>query len=208
METTKVRKNFSSNKYSDDALATMAQHIITSMTGNTRFTTPDPTLAVILAALTAFLAAVAKALGGTKQDTADKNAKREILEDLLQKLADYVQRTSAGVEVSILSSGFEVYKKPAPIGALPSPENFKVKATQNKGCVELSCDSVTGADFYEYEYTNAPVTDNSLWTKLTGTKKNMTIEGLNSGKEYAFRVAAAGSDPSRQWTAAINSFIL
>jgi hypothetical protein len=208
METTNVSKNFSTNRYSDDALAMLVQHIIASMTGNTRFPTPDPTLALVQTGYTTFTTALAKAVGGTKQDTADKNAKREALVELLKKLADYVQRISAGAEVAILSSGFEVYKKPSPVGALPMPENFKVKVGINKGYVDLSCDAVAHASFYEFEYTDTPVTDASIWVKRTSTKKQLTIEGLQSGREYAFRVAAAGSHPSRQWTPAISSFVV
>ena len=126
METTKVSKNFSTTKYSDDALGNKAQHVITCMTGNSRYTTPDPTLAVLQPAQSAFVASVAKAIGGTKQDTADKNAKREALIALLQKEADYVQKTSAGDEVAILSSGFDVYKKPAPVEVpYPHPKTSK-----------------------------------------------------------------------------------
>lgn len=208
METTIVSKNFSSNRYSDDALATLVQHIIACLTGNTRFTTPDPTLAVVQTANTAFTVALAKAVGGTKLDTADKNVKRETVVELTKKLADYVQRTSGGAEVAILSSGFDVCKKPSPVGALPMPNNFKVKVGINKGCVDLSCDAVAQAAFYEFECTDAPVTDASVWIKRTSTKKQLTVEGLQSGKEYAFRVAAGGSHPSRQWTAAISSFVV
>lgn len=208
METAKVSKTFSSNKYNDDALGIKAQHIIACLTGNTRFANPDPTLATVQTACSAFTTSVAKALNGTKQDTADKRAKRISLEDLLQKLADFVQRTSLGAEVSILSSGFDICKKPSFVGMLARPENFKLKIGSNKGSMELICDAVANAHFYEFEYTQTPINADSLWIKRTSTKRSILIEGLQSGTEYAFKVAAGGSSPSRQWTNAITSFIL
>lgn len=205
---TNVSRCFSQKKYNDESLAVFTQHVIACLTGNTRFATPDPTLTVVQTALTAFNAAVAKTVDGTRQDTADKNAKREVLEDLLRKLADYVQRVSAGVEVSILSSGFDIHKKPEPVGPLPTPENFKVKVGKNKGSVEVSCDAVANASFYEFEYTESPASAVSTWLKKTTTKKQLLLEGLQSGKEYTFRVAAASSDPSRQWASEVSSFVL
>lgn len=208
METTNVSKNFSTNKYGDEALAVFAQHVIASLTGNKTFPTPDPTLAVVNTAQTVFSAAVAKAVDGTKQDTADKNAKREALVVLLQQLADYVQRISKGEDVSILSSGFDIHKRHEPVGPLPVPNNFKVQVGANKGSIQVSCDAVTNANFYEFEYTESPASVVSAWIKKTCTKKQLLIEDLESGKEYSFRVAAAGSNPSRHWSAEVSSFVL
>jgi hypothetical protein len=53
------------------------------------------------------------------------------------------------------------------------------------------------ADFYEFEYTEMPLTPTPNWIQKTCTKRRLLLEGLISGKQYAFRVAGAGSDPSR-----------
>jgi len=130
------------------------------------------------------------------------------LVELLQKLADYVQVASGGDEAIILSSGFDVCKKPSTIGPLDKPENFKVAMGKNRGSVLLSCDVVNHAQFYEFEYTEGPATSNSVWTKVTITKHKLLIDGLISGKEYTFRVAGAGSDPSRVWSDTITTFVV
>jgi len=208
VETYSVSKNFSTGKYSDEALEIKAQLIHDSMTGNTHFPTPDPPLADLLAAITNFQAAVLKAKNGSKEDTADKNAKRQTLVDLLHKLSYYVQLTSNGGETIILSSGFDVNKQPGTVGVLPKPENFKVSVGANKGSIDLSCDPVAHARFYEFQYTEAPASVNSVWVLKTATKHKLLIEGLASGHQYTFKVAAAGSDPNRIWSDEISSYVI
>ena len=197
-----VSKSFSTGKYSDETLATKAQVIHDSMNENTHYPTPDPDLAALQTAIIDFQQAIVKSKDGSKEDTADKNAKRQILVNLLQRLSYYVQITSIGDEAIILSSGFDV------VGVLPKPENFKVLVGDNKGTVELSCDAVSNASFYEYQYTKMPLSATSIWTMRTATKRKMLVEGLTSGQQYVFKMAAGGSDPSRTWSDEISSFIL
>jgi len=64
------------------------------------------------------------------------------------------------------------------------------------------------ADFYEFEHTELPITPTSYWTKDTTKKRKYEKTGLDSGKQYAFRVAGAGSDPSRVYSDIITSYVL
>jgi hypothetical protein len=137
-----------------------------------------------------------------------KNDQRALLSTTLQQLADYVQTASRGYEAIILTSGFDVNKKPSTVGPLSKPENFKVVMGSNRGSVVMSCDVVDHAQFYEFEYTEGVATSNSIWFKVTSTKHKLLLEGLVSGKEYTFRVAGAGSDPSRFWSETITTFVV
>lgn len=208
MESFTVSKNFSSAKYSDEALGTKAQVIHDNMNGNTHYPSPDPVLGILQTAITDLKDAIVKAKHGSKDDTSDKNAKRQILIDLLHRLSYYVQITSNGDETLILSSGFDINKQSGTVGALPKPENFKVMAGANKGSIELSCDMVNHASFYEFQYTKTPVVATSVWIMRTATKRKLLIEGLTSGQQYVFKMAAAGSDPNRTWSDEISSYIL
>ena len=208
MGTFTVSKNFSTGKYSVEGLATKAQVIHDNMNGNAHYPAPDPSLADLQTAITEFQLAIVKAKNGSKEDTADKNAKRKILEDLLHRLSYYVQVNSLGDETIILGSGFDVNKQAGTVGALPKPENFKVMVGENKGTVELSCDAVANASFYEYQYTKLPLSATSIWTMRTATKRKLLVEGLTSGQQYVFKMAAGGSDPSRTWSDEISSYIL
>lgn len=208
MDKFKVLRTFSSQKYSDSELSVKVSFIIEKMTGSTRFSDPVPSLETIQTALANYNAARDKCVDGTRQDTVVKNQLRSVLEGLLKDLATYVQQVSAGDEAMILSSGFDASKRPSYIGSLECPTNFKIKMGKNKGSVVLSCDVVENARFYEFEYTETPSTTAGVWTKIVNTKHKVLIEGLSSGKQYVFRVAGAGSDPSRNWSDEISSFVL
>jgi len=47
-----------------------------------------------------------------------------------------------------------------------------------------------------FQYALSPVTDETQWKTLIGTLRSKTIDGLEAGKSYAFRVAGVGSDPT------------
>lgn len=208
MESFTVSKNFSTSKYSDEALVIKAQVIHDNMNGNTHYPSPDPVLEVLQTAITELKDAIVKAKNGSKDDTAEKNAKRQILVDLLHRLSYYVQVTSNGVEAIILSSGFDTNKQSGTVGVLPKPDNFKVVTGANKGSIELSCDTVDHASFYEFQYTKTPVVATNVWIMRTATKRKLLIEGLTSGQQYVFKMAAGGSDPNRIWSDEISSYIL
>lgn len=108
----------------------------------------------------------------------------------------------------LASSGFELQSASnASIGKLAKPENFKAVA-EGKGNVKLSLKKLYGAKIYVYEYTMAPHSETSIWQRLASSRSNTTVTGLQSGKEYAFRVYGVGSDPSRTSSDVITSFVL
>jgi len=59
-----------------------------------------------------------------------------------------------------------------------------------------------------FEYCLAPYTADSVWIQLSGSKRKILIEGLVSGQEYCFRVAAARTHPSRVWSDPIRSYVI
>lgn len=208
MSISKVIRDFSTGQYTDPELVVKTTHVVEQMTGNSNFPTPNPPLEVITEANASFASALQNVEGGSREDTVVKNNRRKILENLLKIETEYVQQVSEGNEAIILSSGFDVNKKPAIVGPLPKASGLIVKAGENKGSIMVACNVVPNAAFYEFEYTDAPVHAGSIWNKRTSTKHRLLIEGLTSGKQYVFHVAGAGSDPSRNWSDEISSFVL
>ena len=208
MTTFKVLKNFSYNKYSDLELSVKASSIYNKMTNNTHFPEPNPGLSMLQTVNNNYIAALNKAITGTKEDIVIKNQMRTALINILQPLADYVQQASGGDQAIILSSGYDASKKPSFIGPLAKATGLTVKVGNNKGSIVVECKIVDRARFYEFEYTEAPSMYGSIWSKLVTTKHKLLIEGLTSGKQYAFRVAGAGADPSRNWSDEISSYVL
>lgn len=202
MAVPKVVTGFSILK--DDEVDTVAQTIISKMTGNAAFPTPVPTLASIQAALTAFSVAMAD-MGKGKGSTVIKDQKKSALIALLNKLGVYVQLNCQDNEALILGAGFNVAKSRTPQGPLSKPE-IKVEAS-GPGQVKVSCKQ-NGASTYQYEYTLAPSTPDTIWEVLGATKSKAVISGLVSGKQYTFRMVGIGSDPSRVYSDEISTYVL
>lgn len=198
MATMRIKVNFSG--FTDSGLYQKSEHILQNMTGNPNFATPTPTLADVQTAITKYSDALGKVVDGTKQDTALKNQTRKELEILLHDLGLYVQLNGKGDEAILVSSGFDLSKPPVPIGILPKPDGFTADVNQAKGCIDLWLNSINGAKSYLYEYTETPVTATSVWHVVSDTATSVTIKGLESGKEYAFRVTGVGSDPTRVYS--------
>lgn len=208
MGNSKVLINFASSKYTDEALGTKTNNILDKVEANLIFETAMPIIQELKVANTNYINALGKVEGGSKEDTVIKNNCRKVVETLLKKLAGAVQIISDGDEAIILSSGLDVNKKPSTVGKLAKPENLTVKPGDNKGSVLMMCDVVEYADFYEFEHTELPVISASIWLKDTTKKRKYEKTGLDSGKQYAFRVAGAATDPSRVYSEIVTSFIL
>lgn len=204
----KVSVNFSRSMFNDYELAPFASGVLDSMTDNPLFPNPSPTLAVFKTILDTYISALVKAEQGTKAATAAKNNARVSVEDLLKKESSYVQIASDGDETAILSSGFQVNKKPAPVGELPKPQNVKIEVGSNKGGVTISCNAIKGARAYQYEYSKLPITADTTWVDVVTTRSYADVSGLESGKEYGFRVAGVGTDPTRVWSDVIASYVI
>jgi hypothetical protein len=208
MGNSKISKDFSTTKFTDSGLSTKSSYIADKLTDNAAFTAPKPTIADFKAAIVLYNLALGKVEYGTKEDTVNKNNLRAALVALLKELADYVQTTSGGDEALILSTGFDVNKKPSTVGELDKPENLTAKPGSNKGTIMLTCDVVDYANFYEFEYRELTPAGNGIWIQKTSTKRKLQIDGLISGKQYEFRVAGAGSYPTRVWSEIVTSFVL
>jgi len=202
MAKSKIVTGFS--RYRDPELDQKAKFIIDSMTDNPHFTDPVPAIADITTANDEYITARSNAETGDREAIAIKNQKREALEDLLNKLALYVEAHANDDEAVMLSSGFSLSKSRTPIGMLPKPENFSARPTE-KGMITLKLNPIAGADSYQYEYRLA---EDTQWTISVHTKSNILLTGLQSGKEYLFRVAGVGAAPERVYSDVLQSYVM
>ena len=195
-----VSVDYSNNKYTDDELITECSSVRLKMNANASYPTPAPTLIELTAAIKAFSEAKVAAAGGSTTLTAIKNEKRELLETLMGEMGIYIQAASGGVASVILSSGMHLNKIPGYIGELGVVTGFNLKTNDIKNRIVGSCDSMPNAIFYELSYTIAPETPTSIWQTKTSTKSTVTINGLPSYIPYVFKMCAAGTDDSRNFT--------
>jgi hypothetical protein len=195
-----VSVDYSNNKYTDDELFTECSSVHLKMSSNSNFPTPVPALTVLATGIKAFSDAKIDAAGGSTTLTALKNEKRELLEALMGEMGIYVQAASGGVASIILGSGMHVNKTPGFIGELAIVTGFNLKTNDIKNRMVGSCDAMPNATFYELSYTPAPATSDSIWQTKTSTKSTVTINGLPSYIPYVFKMCAAGTDDSRNFT--------
>jgi hypothetical protein len=193
MATIKIIFNFT--KFRDDDLDTKSLVIINSLTGNTNFPNPQPSIAEIIASRNAYVNALSANEIGGKQETILKNEARKDLETKLRLLGLYVQANCNNSESIANSSGYDVQKGRTPSGILEKPTNFKVENGPVTGTLIASSDKVDGAKTYLFSITNAPVTDNSIWRTEYATSRTHRFDGLVAGTQYAVKMAGIGKDP-------------
>ncbi|MBI5476257.1 MAG: fibronectin type III domain-containing protein [Ignavibacteriales bacterium] len=180
-----------------------ARQIVTGITGNASFPTPDPPLATITNCATdlenAFNDAnVAKQEANTKVSIQD--GKENVLDINLQKLANYVESASNGDDAKIQSAGMSIRAKGVPIGALSLPSALSATAGAKEGEIVLRWDRVTGAKSYIVEQSADQITSTSWKYAGVSTKASIIISGLTSGTKYWFRVAGIGAAGQGAWS--------
>ncbi|MGN6618723.1 MAG: fibronectin type III domain-containing protein [Ilyomonas sp.] len=203
----KVATGFGS--YKDDSFLQKSQHIDLSMTGNLAYATPDPPLEDIRTAIQNFSDALAAMESNGKEGTLLKNQRRLELEELLETLALYVQKTGGNDMVVLQSSGFTLQKgRGGPIGILSKPADFKVEPGPVPGSVKISFKAIAGANTYLFQYSDAPANGSTVWQNAYSGKSRHILEGLTSGQQYAFRACGIGADPTLVYSDVISSFVL
>ena len=208
MAKAKVIVDFSANRYSDLELKNTAETIGENLLHTPQFQGMTEIANNIRIQATDFGTWLIQMRDGNKQVTLSKNKSRVTLEELLGTAAVKVQDISNGDEKLILDAGFEVKRKPAPVGLLERPKNVTANAGPRRGSLEISWDVVPNAYLYEVQYTESPVTPDNKWVHTSNTKHKIVIDGLIRGKAYVIRVAAAGSDPGRVWSDEIISYVM
>jgi hypothetical protein len=190
----KISLNIS--RASASELATKATTVVSKMTGNTTFPAPSPALNSITAQvnlLNAKLTEQSAALRTYQQKSAEVQAEKKQLYLLLQTQATYVQLTSGGDEIKILSAGFDVKDNPSPIGTLEAPKKVLANAGGSDGEIEVTFNQVYGAKSYvievSYDVNNPEAWD--IHTIVTRTKAKLA--NLESGKRIWVRVAAVNT---------------
>ncbi|MBK7295295.1 MAG: hypothetical protein IPI91_00905 [Flavobacteriales bacterium] len=177
------------------ALVDKSRTNISMLTGNAAYTTPNPTLAAFTAATNALDTAVqAYDFSRSRLDKQDRDQAFVALKAMRADLGAYVQTTSGGDATLITSAGFEMEAGRQPLGLLNAPQNVRAVSTAYPGKVELRFNGVKGRLVYEVSICAGDPKVEADWSLYTTTGKNrVSITGLNSGKEYFFRVVALGA---------------
>lgn len=192
------------NQFTNADLVAKVQTVISSLTGSTVITTPQPTIAQLQTGLDDLTDSMAAAETGGKAQKQLRDQKRSAMIALMKQEAVYVGMVASGDVAVMLDSGFDVSKIPSPIGALPKPVKFVVSSPQ-KGWLQLSLQRIYGARNYQFEYKKPGDTQ---WTIVCSVKAKIIIQGLDSAAHYIGRVLPIGTSTEKTYSDEISAVVI
>jgi hypothetical protein len=185
---------------SDSKLIVDTGIIITSVTGNRSFPTPDPTIETLTAARDAFVVAVEESAHRDREMIAVRKAKRAELASLLRQLANYVESKSDGDMTALLSSGFPVQKpNRTPVGPVATPGAAQLRHGATSGSLAARSPQVKGASAYNWRLARSSAPTVYVQAAQT-TGARYTFDDLTAGQSYNVELNALGSAGESNWS--------
>ena len=178
---------------SNDYVLVEAKTVVSSMTDNEYFGLPIPPMVEVALGVETYENALIKARQTKSiQDMEAKKVAKLNLQNLLSRLANYVNLIADGDVAKLESSGFQLNKPRQAIGILDAPHAITLSSVRT-GQVDIKIDKVENASGYlvMYREMGEDIWHNELLSKTTGTIKN-----LRSVARYEFKTAATSSASS------------
>lgn len=112
----------------------------------------------------------------------------------LRQAAAYVEAFSGGMKEEIELAGFELRKRNNQPTPLKFPDNFRIRRTENSGELILIWSPVKNSKNYLVQNSLKKGAIEKDWTTISySTKSRCTVDNLELGKTYYFRVLAIGA---------------
>lgn len=190
MRPSKISTNFV--PLSDPGFQMKALNILQSMENNPNFTNPVPPLDTIRQLLSKYDQALREAASKNTVSIAIKNETRKKLEHELGRLAYYVMFVADDEEAILISSGYDLVKKPSAL-KIEHPGSVTLRSGISSGELVSSVKAVKGTKYYLHEITPDPMTEDSIWQVNNCSRCKFTFKKLKPGQMYWVRVAALGT---------------
>ena len=168
------------------------RNVVSLMTGNANFPTPDIPLVVIKEKTDLLEQKYLASLNDGKVEKAELHQTEKEWDNLMRYEALYVDRIADGDEAIMTGAGFNVSKQPV---ANTKPELW-AEAGDRTGTVKLRLQAIQGAKSYIWQYciNTFPVSE-SQWVFAEATSKaTVILENLTPVTRYWFRVAAVTTE--------------
>ena len=128
---------------------------------------------------------------GGKQDRIRRAARATVVRNMIKSLAGYVTAQCGGVGEKITATGFALQKSPQPVGVLEAPPNFRAERGKYRGDVVLRWNAKRGRTIYTLQINTGDPNLENGWKWAASTTRNVhTLSGLETDKQYYFRVRA------------------
>ncbi|MGL4400442.1 MAG: fibronectin type III domain-containing protein [Luteolibacter sp.] len=183
--------------------------VVTAMTGNAAYPSPNPTLAAVQAAGATLTARTTAAEDIRKQSqiaTLAQDTAEDAVDALLTQLASYVENASGGDAAQILSAGMGVRAEPSNNSLPTAPGPIATTTGDGPGEVDLAWPRLVAGKSFIVQYATEPTAPDGDWKfGTTSLKSSCTVGGLISGTRYWFRVAATGSAGQGPWSSPVTA---
>jgi len=168
------------------------RNVVTLMTGNANFPTPDIPLVVLKDKTDLLEQKLIASLNDGKTEKAELHQAEKEWDNLMRYEALYVDRIADGDEAIIKSAGFNVSKQPVPNA---KPELW-AEAGDRPGTVKLRRKAVQGAKSYIWQSSmNTFPESEAQWVFADASSQaTVILENLTSVTRYWFRVAAVTTE--------------
>lgn len=193
-----VKISLGFSKFSDSKLLTFADNVITRVSGIAVFSKIFPDVADVTNSRDEFRTALANAKDGGKSLTSTKNQKRGVLVANLKLWASYIEDHSNNDEALVLSTGFELYKKPTAGSRPQPPSGVRLLDGDLSGKATVKCDKLDNAISYESRYREAA--DSEWKIGPTSTRTTLNIEELKPGTVIWVQVRGFNSHGHGEWS--------
>ena len=185
-------------RYKIALLIEFVRHVVISLTGNPKFTTPIPSLANVTTSVDALEAANEAAMDGDRLSIAERKDARVATVAIMRQLAAYVENPGNEDRTTLISSGFELTKVPAPIGPLPPPGAPTVKHGTNNGEIKARIARPNGTTSVNWRL--ALTSEPTVYLQTVSTAAcRYTFTGLTAGQVYLVQAAVVGTDGMSSW---------
>ena len=185
-----------------------AEQIFLKMTENADlFVDPVPDLKTLETKLNTYREAYAEAAFRDKRAVILKAQHGEKLQDVIRRLAHYVEDVAAGDEAIIVAAGFRPSRSShVSLGRTPKPENLRVEHIQvGSGIIRLRVNSWRPARLYRYEYRKKGT---EAWESTLHTKSTLALRNLDMLEQYEFRVSYIGSDVTLNYSDVVTAWVI
>ena len=179
------------------------RQIVTAMSNNASFQTPNPPLTEVTTALDELSQAYAMVQAAKSEVTTrvvtQDNAGTKV-DQVLTQLASYVESVAGRNDTLITSAGMETKASPSSPTLPTVPQALSASAGEHEGEINLVWKAVPNARSYTIESSQDPATP-TTWTHMgIATSASKLIANLTSGKRYWFRVAAVSAGGQSGWS--------
>ena len=173
------------------------------MQNNPHFPDPVPPLDTIGELVKEFDDSLIDAATKNKVHIIEKNKLRKQLEHQLGRLAFYVMYMADDNVAILLSSGYNLTKKPEG-NQLAEPDAPVLTSRSNSGEITSMIRAVKGAKYYLFEITGGNLTEDSVWETHSCSRRKYTFTNLTPGQKYWVRVVVLGTGKQKVYSPTVS----